>query len=448
MVKSIFKANLAAVVGESEVAKVFLNWDQLIKVSKRLCADLRKHPPGEVFCRRIDSLEAYVSFCEKQQSAIDALGALERSNAKFKSIYGACCQHDQARGMSLSYYLLLPMGRVTRYPLIFEKMIKYSAPDDPQYETLQNAHQLLKALCARVNQALTEIGNKEMLYWSQHNIRCEALKPVVLEFTSETRLVGARSFLHSGVLYKIKTNKLLVALLYNDFLMLTTPNETIDEPDSFKVTKQLDLKLTLYKYPLMLDSLSVVTNPIEENSIALKENDTLWLLRAPNRNSKAMWMGQLQKAIDQYDIAVQMRSARKTTQRTRSEIGRLLLEVVSLGHFDIQKVQERRLLCHLRVNDDAVARSFEVDLARERNLLSTQLPIFATSDVFHLSLAVPMRFRPDVKIGGAELNVQELVTASSAHHGPILKVVRLQGGHFSGQSTTVELKFVVQMFDT
>lgn len=163
----------------------------------------------------------------------------------------------------------------------------------------------------------------------------------------------------------------------------------------------------------MLDKLSMVPNT-EENVIALKEADLIWLLRAPNRNSKTLWTTQLQKALDQYDVAVQMRNAQvsskiihrcftavfqKTNEPKRAEIGRLLLEIISLGHFNAQSVHERRLLCQLRIGNNALVRNMDVNLARERNLLSTQLPIFATNEVFHLSMFIPTKFRPDVKIG-------------------------------------------------
>jgi hypothetical protein len=93
---------------------------------------------------------------------------------------------------------------------------------------LNDAYQLLKSLVARVNQAISEIENKNILFWSQQNINCDVLNKA-LEFTSDTREVGPREYLHSGVLYKAKSNKMLVAFLYNDFLLLASPNEAIED---------------------------------------------------------------------------------------------------------------------------------------------------------------------------------------------------------------------------
>lgn len=167
---------------------------------------------GQVFARRIDMLEAFVQFCEGQQAAIAYLNQLEKSNARFRRTYQQCVQ--ESKGMSLGYYLLLPMSRITRYPLIFEKMIKYSNSSDPEYEHLNDAHQLLKSLVARVNQAITEMENKNILCWSQQNIRCDSLNRS-LEFTSDTRSVGPREYLHSGVLYK-------AGLLHNCLIVYLT----------------------------------------------------------------------------------------------------------------------------------------------------------------------------------------------------------------------------------
>uniref|UniRef100_A0A915EIX1 DH domain-containing protein n=1 Tax=Ditylenchus dipsaci TaxID=166011 RepID=A0A915EIX1_9BILA len=185
----------------------------------------------------------------------------ERANPEFRKTYRACCQHGFAKGVSLSYHLLLPMARITRYPLIFEKMVKYSSAESQQYESLQNAYQLLKALCARTN-AGVYLAHRE---------------------------IGARSFVHAGILYKTKSNRMLVGLLYSDFLLLATPNHPILEPDFAKITKNTDISLTLYKTPLMVKNLMVLPSS-EDNSFQLKTGDFVTSLKAPNSSARILWM--------------------------------------------------------------------------------------------------------------------------------------------------------------
>lgn len=89
---------------------------------------------GEVFCKRIDALDEYVKFCEQQQNAIDFLNKLDKTNSAFQKCHAKCQQNENVRGVTLSYYLLLPMARITRYPLIFEKILKETDKDDDDYE--------------------------------------------------------------------------------------------------------------------------------------------------------------------------------------------------------------------------------------------------------------------------------------------------------------------------
>ena len=68
--------------------------------------------------------------------------------------------------------------------------------------------------------------------------------------------MGPRKFLHHGLLRKSKSSKEIVAFLFNDFLLLTTPNKSVAPQFSFD--KHHDLKLRLYKKPIFLDEISVI----------------------------------------------------------------------------------------------------------------------------------------------------------------------------------------------
>ncbi|KAI1714545.1 pleckstrin homology domain-containing protein [Ditylenchus destructor] len=466
MVRAIFKDPLSKVAGQDAIEQIFLNWDKLIELSRNIHFELKTKPAGEVFCRRIDDLEEFVRFCERQESAIEFLNGLQNKNPQFKKVYQACCQREYAKGVSLAYFLLLPMSRITRYPLIFDKMIKYSSAEDPQYETLQNTHQLLKALCARVNQALTEVENKNMLWWSQRHINCESLHST-LEFTSKTREIGPRSFLHAGILYKAKSNKLLVGLLYSDFLLLTTPIEPIVEPDTLKLTKNSDLHLQLYKTPLLMKKL-MITASAEDLSFELKTADITVTLKAPNKNAKMMWTKQIEKAIEQYGVALQMKNAEEIRTYGRSSntsnqirIGRLVLEVVSIQDFDPKLACDGRWLTCMSgfstslssdgSNDAYVwpRQKHEVDLAKNSNYFTTQMDINENMKAkdFYLALLIPMRYRPDMYIGENRIPVQELIAMSSGHPGLIMRSIRLQNGEIAASACTLNIKFFIQMFD-
>ncbi|KAI6200427.1 BMA-ITSN-1, isoform a [Aphelenchoides besseyi] len=432
-VRNTFMKPFVRVIGETGIQQVFLNWDSLIKISKRLHSDLLKHTPGQVFCRRIDILEAFVQFCESQQTSISFLNELERSNPKFRKVYEQCMQ--QAKTMSLHYYLLLPMTRITRLPLIIERLIKLTPIEDPEYERLTDAHQLLRSLLERVNEGIKDFENKSILCWCQQNVRCEDLPN--LEFTSETREVGSREYLHSGILYK-KSNKMLVALCFNDFLLLTIPNSPIDNVDSFKVTTELHhLKLTMYKKPFMFNSLEIVStifgssSPAQDTSFMLKDANNQVQLRAISRNSKSFWINQLQKAIDQYDVISQLRKVenRPKNLSNTKEIGRLLVEILSVTS-PLSTVSNLRLKLRLEPSIEKEVEN-EVTVRDGQSIYTTQIPLHSLEQTFHLSFNVPMQYRPDICVGKTEESMKNIMRLRGSHPGPIIRMLKLNDGEIS-----------------
>ncbi|KAK6035836.1 hypothetical protein COOONC_26659, partial [Cooperia oncophora] len=122
--------------------------------------------PGHVFISEIDSLSVFVAFCSHQQMALDALNKL-LSHPDAQKLYTKCTSSVAARGMSLSTFLLLPLGRITRYPLLIEKILKESNPKGELHQELDTALQLLRALVSEVNHAVTEEENVFLLRWAQ-----------------------------------------------------------------------------------------------------------------------------------------------------------------------------------------------------------------------------------------------------------------------------------------
>ncbi|KAI6175845.1 BMA-ITSN-1, isoform a [Aphelenchoides bicaudatus] len=419
-VRNTFMKALIAVVGSEGIEKIFLNWDRLIKISKRIHTDLLKHPPGQVIIHRIDMLEAFVTFCEGQQAAIAYLNQLEKSNAKFRKVYQQCVKEPQAKG-----------------------------------NHLHDSYQLLKTLCARVNQAITELENKNILCWSQQNIRCESLNRA-LEFTSDTRELGPREYLHSGILYKAKSNKMLVAILYNDFLLLASPNNPIEDPDSFKVTKDLSLHLTLYKTPLMVETLEVEsqsgsTTPNPDNTGFVLKNKSMELqVRALSSNAKSYWISQIQKAIDGYDVKTQLKKAEED-QRKNSitpeapEVGRLLVEVLNLTNLN-SGINNLLLKLYLDESDEP-EHSSSVEVRDGQSLYTTQFPLHSTKQKFHLSFFIPMQFRPNVKLGDVTEDIQNIVKIKGNHTGPIIRSLPLKNTEIiSGSNCECNVKFAIQIF--
>ena len=89
--------------------------------------------------------------------------------------------------------------------------------------------------------------------------------------------MGPRKFLHHGLLKKAKSNKEIVAFLCNDFLLLTYPaNKTVGPQFSFE--KHFDVKLKLYKKPILLDQISVLEQGPDTKRKSISGSGEGWLV--------------------------------------------------------------------------------------------------------------------------------------------------------------------------
>ena len=133
----------------------------------------------------------------------------------------------------------------------------------------------------QVNEGTRHKENTERLEWLQIHVD-SAKNPALtldekLTFNSVTNLMGPRKFLHHGLLKKAKSNKEIVAFLCNDFLLLTYPaNKTVGPQFSFE--KHFDVKLKLYKKPILLDQISVLEQGPDTKRKSISGSGEGWLV--------------------------------------------------------------------------------------------------------------------------------------------------------------------------
>ncbi|KAK5976688.1 hypothetical protein GCK32_020360, partial [Trichostrongylus colubriformis] len=90
-------------------------------------------------------------------------------------------------------------------------------------------------------------------------------------------------------------------ILFNDFLLLTTPDEHLSKPNSFKISKTTDMNLTLYKQPMLLANLKVLPSN-DETTLNIKHGMDTVSFKCVSSNARRLWTSQLEQAIDLYAI--------------------------------------------------------------------------------------------------------------------------------------------------
>lgn len=112
------------------VFQVMVNWDELIRCSSDLLSSflVRLRTSGEVvrgigdvLTSQIPNLTPHIRWCGCQLNACLLLQQ-KSSDPKFKEFEQKCNSDPRTGGLPLSSFLLKPMQRVTKYPLLVKRV--------------------------------------------------------------------------------------------------------------------------------------------------------------------------------------------------------------------------------------------------------------------------------------------------------------------------------------
>ncbi|TMS12381.1 Intersectin-2 [Larimichthys crocea] len=238
----------------------------------------------------------------------------------------------RCKGMPLSSFLLKPMQRITRYPLLIKNILEHTPDGHADRSPLREALERAEELCSQVNEGVREKENSDRLEWIQSHVQCEG--PIEhLVFNSLTNCLGPRKLLHSGRLYKTKSSRELWAFLFNDFLLLTHSAKPFSSsgPDRLFSLKT-NIQLKMYKTPLFLNEVLVKMPPdpsSDEPLFHVSHIDRVYTLRTETLNERTTWVQKI-KAASEHFIETEKKKREKAYQARSlksSGIGRLLVTV-------------------------------------------------------------------------------------------------------------------------
>ncbi|KAJ2501200.1 hypothetical protein GGH96_002121 [Coemansia sp. RSA 1972] len=128
----------------------------------------------------------------------------------------------RVRRLRLESFLLAPVQRVMRYPLLLEALLKYTPEDHPDHDDVALALSISGSVATEVDRKSEELMNRQRLAELQSTFDwAHLLGGVQLKLDTFTKLVGQRKFVRKGPLRKASSGKHLYAILFNDFMMIT-----------------------------------------------------------------------------------------------------------------------------------------------------------------------------------------------------------------------------------
>uniref|UniRef100_A0A8B9Y497 Rho guanine nucleotide exchange factor 37 n=1 Tax=Bos mutus grunniens TaxID=30521 RepID=A0A8B9Y497_BOSMU len=148
---------------QGDLDVLFSNIDDIIKVNSRLLHDLQETASreeeqvqliGNAFLEFQEELEqVYKVYCASYEQALLLVETYRKEPELQREIQGIIeAVLPQAGPSGLSFLLVIPLQRITKYPLLLQKILENTLPDASAYAVLQRATSALQDVVTNINE--------------------------------------------------------------------------------------------------------------------------------------------------------------------------------------------------------------------------------------------------------------------------------------------------------
>ncbi|CAD7673616.1 unnamed protein product [Nyctereutes procyonoides] len=217
---------------KTESHHLFSNITDVCEASKKFFTELEARHQNNIFIDDISDIvekhtastfDPYVKYCTNEVYQQRTLQKLLATNPSFKEVLSRIESHEDCRNLPMISFLILPMQRVTRLPLLMDTICQKTPKDSPKYEVCKRALKEVSKLVRLCNEGARKMERTEMMYTINSQLEFK-IKPFPLVSSSRWLLKRGEltAYVEDTVLFSRRTSKQQVYFfLFNDVLIIT-----------------------------------------------------------------------------------------------------------------------------------------------------------------------------------------------------------------------------------
>ncbi|XP_028663272.1 rho guanine nucleotide exchange factor 16 [Erpetoichthys calabaricus] len=212
---------------------LFSNISDILEASKNFFEDLEKRHRDNPLINDISDImeyhatntfKPYIIYCSNEVYQQRTLQKLLASNMLFKDALKKIEMMPECGGLPMISFLILPMQRVTRLPLLMDTVHQKTNKQSPEFESAASALKAISKLVRKCNDGARRMEKTEQMYTIQKQLEFGKIKPFPL--ISASRWLLKRGELAAcmeelSIFWKAFTNKTYYLFLFNDVLIVT-----------------------------------------------------------------------------------------------------------------------------------------------------------------------------------------------------------------------------------
>lgn len=281
------------ILSPAEMVALFSNIEVIVNVNQKLLGELDANDDnetiliGKIFLGMADFFKMYTAYCANQPKAMEVLDALGR-NPQFKAFTDKCMLDPECRGLTLFSFLIKPIQRICKYPLLLRDLLKVTPEDHEDHDNLV-------AALGKIEEVVTYVNERKRLAENLQKI-LDVQKQI--ESTEELNLVSpSRRFVREGVFKVFEKSKPHERCLYlfNDLIVMTKPRKSTNGKDHFK-------------YQLSLNDAQIIdvadTNEVqfacEIRPKGCEDKKNAYIIVFPNVKDKYLWVKEIKSLVKEF----------------------------------------------------------------------------------------------------------------------------------------------------
>ncbi|KAJ3412973.1 cytochrome c oxidase subunit 1 [Chytridiales sp. JEL 0842] len=216
---------------------LFANVDELLTINKELLRQLEdkyaQNPIvegiGTIFIDMYESFSSYNQYCSNHSVSLNKLQSMTQSNRSFRTFLEDIYKSPVTRNLDLGSFLIKPVQRICKYPLLLKEIMKNTDESKPDYQVLKDALDGIQRIISIINDGAraTDSIRKIVEIQGQFNEKMNLVTP--------TRYLVREDNLSLVIRDGKKSRKLF---LFNDLLVVARK----DWRDKYHVVEQANLR--------------------------------------------------------------------------------------------------------------------------------------------------------------------------------------------------------------
>ncbi|KAG8445273.1 hypothetical protein GDO86_010161 [Hymenochirus boettgeri] len=261
---------LTSTMTKTENHHLFSNISDVYEASKKFFKELEGRHQRSILIEDISDIvekhakstfDPYVKYCTNEVYQQRTLQKLILTNASFKESLSKIETHEDCRNLPMISFLILPMQRVTRLPLLMDTICQKTPKDSAKFEASKRALKEVGRLVRLCNEGARKMERMEMMVTINSQLEFK-IKPFPLVSFSRWLLKKGELTAYiedTGIFSKRTTKQQVFFFLFNDVLIITKKKSE----ESYNVTDYcLRDKLLVEQY----DNEELSSSPIKNST--------------------------------------------------------------------------------------------------------------------------------------------------------------------------------------